>query len=161
LMFENDNADSNQRVTDSAAIHFGLNDPGSSGYQQFVPAEYAMDTATNGWMHLVMTYDSSTSNFIAYVNGVANPAESFYGVFQTPNQLLTNSVANNGTPIGNLNFTSQPPTTITIGTWPVATLFGLGAPNSFGGAIAELRIYNRALSAAEVQALYANGKAGQ
>ena len=159
LMLENDNNDSNQRATDSAAIHFGLNDAGGPVWTQFVPSEWASDTATTGWMHLVMTYDSSTSNLIGYVNGVADPAQSFYPTPQTTNQLLQSGTGSS--PLGSLNFTSQPPTVITIGTWPVAGLFGLGASNSFAGAIAELRIYNRALSATEVEALYANGKAGQ
>src|ERR1700722_5541399 len=163
LMLENDNNDSNQRATDSANIHFGLDDPGTgTNYQGFVPSEYAIDTATNGWMHLVMTFDSSTSNLIEYVNGVAVGASTAFsnGLYVTPNQLL-NGPTGTGTAIGSLNFSSSVPSTIIIGTWPIVGLYGLGAPNSFAGAIAELRIYNRALSATEVLALYANGKAGQ
>jgi hypothetical protein len=163
LMLENDNNDSNQRATDSADFHFGLDDPGTgTNYQGFVPDEFGIDTAANGWMHLVMTYDSSTSNLTEYVNGVAVGAKTAFSnnLYVSPNQLL-NGPTGSGIAIGSLNYSSSVPTTITIGTWPVSGLYGLGAPNSFAGAIAELRIYNRGLSATEVEALYANGKAGQ
>lgn len=151
---------------DSIKIHHGFNDLGSPAYQLFVLESF--DTAAiNKWVHLVSTYDGTTSTYTLYANGVPIGVNSAFSP-PAPNQYVTPTTmytdGTKATLLGNLSFASDPPTGIVIGTWP-ATLFGvsptLGANGSFLGQLDELRVYNKALSSAEVQGLYLNGKAGR
>ena len=85
----------------------------------------------NAWNHVAMTYDGS--NIVFYVNGIAGPVI---------NQTLYNYSLNSGTIGGNLigGSTSQP---------------------IFSGLIDEFTIYNRALTAAEIQSVFKAGSAGK
>jgi len=165
FIIESDNASANQLATDSMAIHWGFDDPGSTGWQGFTMNSWGTDTATSGWEHLVMTYDGTSSNYIAYWNanpvGVSSAWSS--GNYVTPTQIL-NGPTGTGTPLGNINFSSATPVAITIGAWPPASiggLYGLNEANSFAGSIDELRVYNRALTQQEITGLYLNGRAGR
>lgn len=100
---------------------------------------------TNKWMHLVFQYDGTTSKFMVYLNGakIEFPA-STENRFADPNQ----------TPLGNLNFVNAD--VLNIGAWRPktdnqATDEWMGW---FMGNLDELRIYDKALSATEVKALY-------
>jgi hypothetical protein len=65
------------------------------------------------------------------------------------------------TPLGNIGFTSDPPASIVIGSWPNG-LFGQVATNDcFVGQIDELRVFNIALTQQEVAGLFLNGQAGR
>jgi len=87
---------------------------------------------TNGWFHVVVVYDKSTLN--VYVNGV-NMAADYSG---NPNWggdfvMLTNGVSSIGAEKG---------------------INGGGTGDYYQGAVDDLRVYNRTLIPAEIQALY-------
>jgi hypothetical protein len=126
------------------------------------------DTATSKWVHVVMTYDGPSSTYTYYENGQPVAVSSAYGV-QTSTIIYNGPLPlGSGTPpttlMGNLSFTAAPTTTLYIGTWPPG-LYGvsptLGANGAFLGAMDELRVFNRALTQAEVVGLYLNGQAGR
>jgi hypothetical protein len=85
---------------------------------------------TNSFQHVALTYDKSSGNAVLYYNGVA---------------------------VTNVNFGSITPQT----TYPVnigrRTGLPLGNGDTYGGLMDELSLYNRALSASEIQADYAAG----
>ncbi len=87
----------------------------------------------NTWTHVAGTYDASTGQNIIYVNGapVASRTRSG-GIF-------------------------NPATDFLIG----AQDAGSGVARFFPGLIDEVKIYNRALSASEIQAIYKAGTAGK
>jgi len=146
---------------DSVKVHHGFFDWASPAYQGFTMESF--DTAAIGkWVNLVTTSDAGSSTYTIYQNGVAINNSSAFGN-TTPTQMWTDG--SKTTPLGNLGFSpTDPPKTITIGTWP-PTLYGvsptLGANGSFIGQLDEMRVYNKALTSAEVQGLYLNGKAGR
>lgn len=82
------------------------------------------------WYHVVMTYNLSGTLLSSYVNGVAG---------------------------GSTVATKQYPVALFYGIGPV-DITNAGNGNYFSGAIDEVRIYNRALSADEVKQLYNMGK---
>jgi len=85
------------------------------------------------WQHVVVTWDGSTlASIDFYINGVAT-GETFTGT-------------------GGGAFVSDADDSFIIGNNP-----GLG--RTFDGLIDDVRVYNRALSAAEIQALYKSGSA--
>ena len=113
--------------------HFYLGFDNSGNYRWFVSTTAGYSSTSLGgpsplgqWVHLVGTYDGATVRF--YVNGVEN--------FSTPN---TGAITTDTTPVmlgGSFN----------DGTSNVA--------ETFNGGIDEFHLYNRALSASEVQGLY-------
>ena len=148
---------------DSVKIHHGFNNVGSPAWQGFIMESF--DTsAINNWIHQVTTYDGASSTYTIYENGVAigNSSAFSNGTYVTPTTIYTDG--SKATPMGNLNFSSDPPKQVILGTWP-AGLFGvsptLGSNGCFLGQMDELRVYNKALSASEVNGLYLNGKAGR
>jgi hypothetical protein len=89
--------------------------------------------ATNtNWYHVAATYDGSTMKL--YVNGNLEASKPF-----------TSSI------------TYDPSIPWTIGS-TAAPYRALGAPRTFNGVIDEVEIFNRALSQAEIQAIYKSGK---
>ncbi|WP_457502078.1 LamG-like jellyroll fold domain-containing protein [Thermostichus sp. MS-CIW-15] len=89
--------------------------------------------ATNtNWYHVAATYDGSTMKL--YVNGNLEASKPF-----------TSSI------------TYDPSIPWTIGS-TAAPYRDLGAPRTFNGVIDEVEIFNRALSQAEIQAIYKSGK---
>jgi hypothetical protein len=111
----------------------------SSDYFQFVVSRDGDQVAINSqtiaqrgvWYHVAATYDGNQS--ILYVNGAAEAS---------------------ATPGFALDYDTTPLFIGTTGTW---------APylNMFGGIIDETSIYNRALSAGEIAAIYNAGSAGK
>ncbi len=99
----------------------------------------------NKWMHLVFQYDATTSKFMIYKDGakVEFPAA------------VENRYANDQQePLGDLNFVNAD--VLNIGAWrpktdSQATDEWMGW---FMGNLDELRVYDKALSATEVKALY-------
>lgn len=144
---------------DTLRVHAGFNNTGAPEWQGIVPeARTAASVGTNQWIHYVMTYDGSSSTYVLYRNGIAVPVNSAWGK-SAQTQVWTNG--NKTTPMGNLNFKS-PPAGIVIGAFPQAVTptinSSIGGPQpwsgNFQGAIDNLRIYNKALTQAEVGALY-------
>jgi hypothetical protein len=148
---------------DSVRIHHGFNDLASPAWQLFVMQSFNT-AAINTWNHLVTTYDATSSVYTVYQNGVAIGNQSAFssGGYITPTPMWTDGSAT--TPLGALGFASDPPSQIILGTWP-AGLFGvspnLGDNGSFLGQMDEIRVFNKALTSAEVNGLYLNGNAGR
>lgn len=146
---------------DSVKIHHGFFDVISPAYQGFTMESY--DTAAiNQWVHVVTTYDGSSSTYVIYQDGVAIGNNSAFGTNLTPTLMYTD--ATKATPLGSLGWGNDTPVQIVIGTWP-AGLYGvsptLGSNGCFIGQLDEVRVYNKALSLSEVAGLYLNGKAGR
>ena len=89
--------------------------------------------ATNTWQHVAMTYDKASGVAVLYCNGVAV------------------ATANLGT------FTPQTSSDFFMGCRPAGPFAGL----YFNGKMDEVSVYNRALSAAEIQSVYTAGSAGK
>jgi len=162
LIYEIDLPSGTQVGTDSLKIHHGFTNLASTGYQGFTMEAY--DTTKykdKGWIHLVTTYDGGSSTYVIYQDGVASVNASAFGK-ATSTILLQGQAPSPGQ--GNLSWSTDVPKVITIGTWP-ATLYGvsptLGSNGCFLGQMDELRIYNKALSASDVGALYQLGLAGR
>lgn len=99
----------------------------------------------NKWMHLVFQYDATTSKFMVYLNGAK---------IEFPASTENRYADDQQTPLGNLNF--QNADVLNIGAWrpktdAQATDEWMGW---FMGNLDELRIYDKALTATEVKALY-------
>ncbi len=114
------------------------NEPSKGGVQ--VPK------GINTWKHMVMTWDGATSLFKIYVDGVkvSNPEWEQRGT------------------TGPLNFYT--PTKPLIGAWGTNVPGGGTAEawqKAMTGSVDELRVYNKALTDAEIGALYKLEKAGR
>ncbi|HRG33855.1 MAG: LamG domain-containing protein [Saprospiraceae bacterium] len=118
-------------------------DPAKGGDQAFKGA--------NTWSHLVITWDAATSNFLVFGNGkkVSNP--------EWENRLHA------GSPVGDLVFNSGV-SRVVLGA------FGTNVPGNgttepwqvpMTGKLDEVRIWKKALSAQEIDALYQLEKAGR
>jgi len=163
LIYEIDNPSASQVGGDSLKIHHGFTNLGATApgaYQGFTMEAYDT-TAYKGWIHLVTTYDGGSSTYIIYQDGIAIKNASAFG--KTTSTVLLQGQAPAAAQ-GNLSWASDAPKTIIIGTWP-AGLYGvsptLGSNGCFRGQMDELRIYNKALSASDVGALYQLGLAGR
>jgi hypothetical protein len=98
------------------------------------------------WTQVGVTYDSAANNIQVWANGI---------------RIGTTSYQHRGTNY----YTPTVPNEVIIGGW-YNNIPGSGiapAPNRKGmtGSVDEIRIYNTALGAADIQALYELGKAGQ
>ncbi|HTX21832.1 MAG TPA: LamG domain-containing protein, partial [Candidatus Aquilonibacter sp.] len=100
-----------------------------SGNGHTVNFSYAFDT--NNFQFVAMTYDKNSGNIFLYINGVAVTSKN-YGSFTPQTTYPVNIGRRTGQPVGN--------------------------GDTYGGLIDELAIYNRALSASEIEAVYAEQK---
>lgn len=87
----------------------------------------------NNWHHLAFVYDQTTSNMTLYVDGVANAYVTNWGTHGGVNMDATKA--------GNLKLGGRP-------------IENLGWGKSWQGGIDQFRLYNTALTAAEVANLY-------
>jgi hypothetical protein len=154
------NNDIEQYHGDSVRVHAGFQDFASPAYQGFVPETF--DTGAIGvWVHFVVTYNGGTSTYITYQNAVATGANTAFtnGSYLTPDLMYTDGTMT--TPLGNIGFSPQVPTTVVVGSWPDG-LFGQSAATAtFRGQLDELRVFKKALTQQEVTGLYLNGLAGR
>lgn len=107
----------------------------------------------NNWHHLVFTYDETTSKLTAYVDGVAVPYSG------------TGNIVGGSTPLGPVKFWNSARDNVNsfiIGGWN-KHVGGMGDPfkgpqdpwiHSYSGAMDQFRLYNKALTASEVTALF-------
>ncbi len=125
------------KVDNNPSFQDSRNDPPKGGVQ--VPK------GVNQWHHIVSTYDGSTSNYKIYVDGVkvSNPEWEPRGT------------------TGPLVFTT--PTKLIIGAWGTNLPGGVAEAWQLPltGSIDELRVFNKALTDAEISSLYALEKAGR
>lgn len=135
---------------DTLTVHGWYTDP-SNGLQDnrndpfgTPPVGVVLDT-TGKWINIVMTVDNSNPvNFHMYANGVDIGAYNSRGTNvytpMTPSNVIIGAWLN--------NVPGQPHTS---DTWP----------HAFVGGIDQVRVYNKALSASDVSALYQLEKAGR
>jgi hypothetical protein len=96
------------------------------------------------WHHLAFSYDETTSKLSIYFDGVEVPTPGTQGNFTA-----------NGSPLGALDLSSG--TNLVLGGWNKHA--GVDGPTDdwikgFSGKMDQFRLYGKALSATEVQALY-------
>jgi hypothetical protein len=110
---------------------------------------YGIGAVWSKWTHIALTYDAGTSSFNYYVNG---------------SSILASPVVN----AGNGNLTFQNATALIFGTMQFNATPSLGTAGGaqpwasyVPGAIDEVRIYNKALVAADIKALYQLEKLGK
>jgi len=142
-------------------------------WQNQFPTVY-LTGAVGRWTHVAITYDGASGRFTTYENGVQTGTNSLgaaYGPFNGSTILYANDPGsatnvNNAAIYGNLQF--QNANALVIGTWQLSTTppltTGGGAQawaTNYVGQLDELRIYNKALVAAEINALYLLEKAGR
>lgn len=142
----------NGSTPDTAQFKVHMNNANAKNTGQFLGLK--MGNAWNKWVHIAITYDSSASaseNFQVYQNGTS--------VFSA----LLKDTTNNYGPLRFVNATAM-----VIGTWQFQTdpslTSGSGAQpwaGSFNGDLDEFRIYDKALSGAELSSLYKLEKAGR
>lgn len=125
------------------------------------------------WVHVVYTYDAASSKVVVYKNGVKGGTGSLtgpYGPFNGENTLYANDPGGATNPNGAaLHGAVQLPTAgkMIIGACQFSTNPSLGSAGAqpwattFRGLLDEFRIYNKALSSAEVDALYQLEAAGR
>ncbi len=156
---------------DSVKIHTGFDDINAPTYQRFIPETF--DTMAIGkWVHMVVTYNAGTGEYIVYQNAKPTPTNTAFspstppgepypypGYYNTPNILYTDATAT--TLLGPIGFTADPPKTIIIGSWPDGLFGQVAVKTCFVNQMDELRIFNRALTQLEVTGLFLNGQAGR
>jgi alpha-tubulin suppressor-like RCC1 family protein len=104
----------------------------TSGNPRVISFPYIFDT--NNFQHVAVTYDKDSGLAVLYLNGT-NVASANFGSITPQTTYPANIGRRTGEPIG-LN-------------------------DTYGGLIDELSLYNRALSQAEIQAIYNAGSAGK
>lgn len=135
----------NGSTPDTAQFKVHMTNTNAKNSGQFIGTK--ISGAWNQWVHMAITYDSSTtasSNFNIYANGTS--------VYSS----LLKDTTNN---YGPLKFPN--PTAMVIGTWQFETNPSLTNAataqdwaGSFGGALDEFRVYNKALKATDISALF-------
>lgn len=141
LLVDHDGAGSTQ---DSAATSFVLQDNWFVAHDK----EKLPGHLLNGqWHHLAITYDETTSKITYYVDG-----SKVTNVSDASSTWLTN-----GNPHGAVSF--QNTYNFVLGGWNKHAGLGNGAPTdawiqSWQGGLDQFRLYNKALSESEIQALY-------
>jgi hypothetical protein len=125
------------------------------------------------WVHVVYTYDATTSKVIVYKNGVKGGTGSLtgpYGPFNGENTLYANDPGGATNPnSAPLHGVVQLPVAgkMIIGACQFSTTPSLGSAGAqpwattFRGLLDEFRIYNKALSSSEVESLYQLEAAGR
>jgi hypothetical protein len=134
--------DQNQSTTSLAAIKLAVQDQ----WFEFVGANRMPGNILNGqWHHLVITYDEATSKLTYYVDGSK--------LDNLPANLT--DVKNGANPRGPLSFNNV--SNFIIGGW--GKHVGIDGPTdawvqAYSGALDQFRLYNKALTASEVLALF-------
>lgn len=120
-----------------------FNDAAANGGEEWT--EVKIPNALNKWTHIAVVYDSSNSQLSIYADGA--PTSIANKVLGGGNYGAIKYKDVNGLVVGTYQFQTSP------------SLTNHGPEdwaNSFNGALDQFRLYNRPLSAAEVQNLYNN-----
>jgi hypothetical protein len=141
LLVEKGGPDAGNSTVDSMACTFAVQD----NWVEFRGVNRLRKALDGNWHHVAFVYDETTSKVSAYVDGVA---VSYTG---------TGNVLKSGTnPLGKLKFANV--NNFVLGGWNKHTSGTGGAQDawihSYSGSMDQFRLYGKALSAAEVQALY-------
>lgn len=127
-------------TTDSAVVKFYINDNSGDHWFELVNTDRVSGIYDNNWHHLAFAYDETTSNMKVYKDGSLYRTLSWAGhgaIHLTPSSVF-NLV------VGGMNkHVSLPgPTDDWMESWK--------------GGLDQFRLYNKALNASEVQALFTN-----
>ena len=172
LFIENNERNGVQN-TDTLKVKLNVRNKRTGVVWQGQDAIFSVPASVNQMVHLVYTYDAATSKITVYKNGVKGGTQSLsgpYGPFDGENTWYANDPGdaankNNAPKYGDI----QLPTAgkMIIGAIQLSTVPPLGnaAPPSwattFRGILDEFRIYNKALSSSDVDALYQLESAGR
>jgi len=149
MLIEDNSPDRNHSTADSAAVKFALKDH----WFEFIGDKRITGILDNSWHHMAITYDENSSEVKFYVDGQEKTSGLPAGF---------GDMTNNGAPYGKMNFSNV--TGFAVGGW--SQHIGLPGPGdnptpggeswakAFSGALDQFRLYNEALSASDVQALY-------
>jgi hypothetical protein len=135
--------DGNQSTAELGAFKFLLQDQ----WFEFIGAQRLHNVLDNQWHHLAFTYDETTSKLTTYIDGNA--------LTGLPANLT--DVKNAGNPRGKLSFKNVSgfviggPSHLALNANPDAWMV------KYTGALDQFRLYSKALSAAEISAIF-NGK---
>jgi hypothetical protein len=125
---------SNPANNDSAIIKFYVVDKNvSDAWLTWEGPNRVPGIQDNNWHHLAFVYDAATSKMTLYVDGVANAHVPEWGGHGPVNM--------DGTKVSGFNLGGR-------------NTADLGWGQEWGGGLDQFRMYNTALSAAEVQSLY-------
>jgi hypothetical protein len=119
----------------SGLFYMGVKD--TSGVQHVIQSANGLIVDTNHFQHVAGTYDKGSGLAVLYLNGTAVVTNNFGSL--TPQTTYPTYHLNIG------RRTGQP----------------IGNGDTYGGLMDELSLYTRALSASEVQAIYATGPGGK
>ena len=144
LLVDHDKAGS---TPDSTALSFVLQD---NWFVTHGNERLAGGLLNGNWHHMAITYDETTSKVTYYVDG-----KKATNVSDASSTWLTN-----GNPHGKVSFTNV--YNFVLGGWNKHAGLGNGAPTdawiqSWQGGLDQFRLYNKALSASDVLALYNSG----
>lgn len=141
-------------------VHLGSN-INNNNIGQFI--QTYIPGSINKWTNIIITYDSSTSIFNIYANSLQLPI-NVGSQSNVKGPVLTGQGTSN---YGPLNFIGNNATAVVLGTWqfqpndPDITSTGSQSwAGSFAGVLDEFRIYSRALTAQEADALFRLEKLG-
>jgi hypothetical protein len=132
--------DQNQTTTSQAAMKLMIQDQ----WIEFVGTQRLANVTNGEWHHLAFVYDEATSKLTTYVDGTA--------LTGLPANLT--DIKNGGAPRGALSFKNVSkfvvggPSHHALGATPD------GWMANYSGELDQFRLYNKALTAAEIQALY-------
>jgi hypothetical protein len=122
-------------VADSAIIKVDVVDTNlGDNWFQWTDKQRVKGIQDNTWHHIAFVYDATTSTMTLYVDGVANPNKQTWGTHGSANM---NPLTATGLDIGGNS-----------------KIKDLGWGQSWDGGIDQFRLYSKALSAAEVSALF-------
>jgi len=113
---------------------------GNGGAKEVWFTNWTLTNPWNSWQHFVLTYDIASNMFTFFVNGtqIGNSTQSGFGA---PNFSSVPNIA-----LGTIQFMTNPSLTTATGPQPWASYLL--------GSMDELRIYSKALTAKEVNALF-------
>lgn len=128
-------------TTNAMACTFAVQD----NWVEFRGVNRLPNVLNGNWHHLVFTYDETNSKVTAYVDGAA---VSYTGT--------GNVLRSGGSPLGKLKFANT--ANFIVGGWNRHVAGAGGAQDawihSYSGSMDQFRLYGKALTATEVQALY-------
>lgn len=138
-------------ITGSRQGGDNINDYGDRG------VDFLTVLGANKWVHYVARYDASTSDFDIFANGVLVSNKNFRFKYSGPLP---------GVPFGNIVLPAGAQTQVLIGAFPNSSTGFASSPMQdfqglYRGDIDEVRFYNKALTDAEIKALYDLGLAGR
>jgi hypothetical protein len=127
-------------AADKCTFKFSMMD----NWVEYTNQSFAKPLFNGQWHHIAFTYDETASRLRIYFDGAEVPTPGNSGTF-----------TKNGAPLGKLNLSSA--TNLVVGGWNKHA--GLSGPgdgwiNGFTGKMDQFRLYGKALTASEIQALY-------